>query len=723
MFSWLLQCAAPDAEVAYRGRWFSALVFIFLSFYILLSGLYQWQGQHVLAVAQLVRVVALFPLYLLVRRGHLIPAVMGTVTVLGAAQILGPLATQPRLLVALTNPLYLVVALLIAAVFLSGRQLVGMIGACYVGTIWYYYVAPIASLTDQRRADPQTFTTIVIGALGFFTLVGGITWLGNQMLLRTLTDLRRRNTDLDEAQGQLIRANLDLEARVQARTTALQASETRLAALFQSNPLAISLNRVVDGTILDINPAWEALSGYSRAEAVGHTTVELGVWADAVSRAQMVEQLAAQGHLREFETAYRDKAGVVQPCLAWVEPLTLDGERYVLGIIQNISARRQAEQALGESEARYRSLVEQSYEAILLSAPDGRILEANRAAAQLFGWSAAEICRRGRAGIVDTSDPRLAQMLAERARTGHVRAELRFLRADDGSFPGEVTSTVFTDRSGQLRTSMIIRDLSARKQLEAAQEAARQAAESANQAKSLFLANMSHELRTPLTAILGYSELLQEDAVALGVVNLVSDLVKIQKAADHLLVLINDVLDLSKIEAGKLAVVAESFAIGELLDEVAALIAPLVAQRHNHLQEERTALPATLRADRMRVRQVLLNLLSNAAKFTQGGTIRLRAWGTDGGVSFAVEDNGIGIAPDVLGTLFQPFTQADAETARHYGGTGLGLALSRRLCELMGGTIQAVSTPGQGSTFTVWLPLHNAATEWDVLEFALSTSR
>ncbi|MDB5098041.1 MAG: hypothetical protein JWM80_2462 [Cyanobacteria bacterium RYN_339] len=235
-------------------------------------------------------------------------------------------------------------------------------------------------------------------------------------------------------------------------------------------------------------------------------------------------------------------------------------------------------------------------------------------------------------------------------------------------------------------------------------------AEEATRAKSLFLANMSHELRTPLNAILGYSEMLMEEAEDLGQAGFVPDLKKIHGAGRHLLSLIDDILDLSKIEAGKVELFYEPIAVLDLVEEVQQLVLPLVRQKGNTLELVTGAGLGLIEADVTKLRQVLFNLLSNASKFTEQGAITLEVKQLDAErLCFSVSDTGIGMTPEQLGKLFQDFTQADASTTRKYGGTGLGLAISKRFCEMMGGDIDVTSTSGQGSTFTVRLPLRPPA--------------
>ncbi|MEB3341034.1 ATP-binding protein [Okeania sp.] len=246
-------------------------------------------------------------------------------------------------------------------------------------------------------------------------------------------------------------------------------------------------------------------------------------------------------------------------------------------------------------------------------------------------------------------------------------------------------------------------------------------AEAANKAKSIFLANMSHELRTPLNAIIGYSEILIEDANDLGDEGFIRDLENIHTSGKHLLTIINDILDLSKIEAGKMDIHWESVNIMVLIENVLATIQPLVEHNNNKLEIICEDNQEPIIADSNKMRQVVLNLLSNAAKFTENGKIVLQVKVVNNDEGFisqngncnstnkllvlSVTDTGIGISKDKIDSLFQPFTQADNSTTRKYGGTGLGLAISQHFCKMMGGDITVVSEVNQGSTFTVRFPV------------------
>jgi signal transduction histidine kinase len=235
-----------------------------------------------------------------------------------------------------------------------------------------------------------------------------------------------------------------------------------------------------------------------------------------------------------------------------------------------------------------------------------------------------------------------------------------------------------------------------------------EAAQAANRAKSVFLANMSHELRTPMNAIIGYSEMLAEQAEDLGQQGLIPDLRKISTACKHLLVLISDILDVSKIEAGKMELALETFDIWEMVNDVSQTMQPQIDKNANELIIDAPFAMGTMHADPTKVRQMLFNLLSNACKFTTSGTIRVQirriSVNSTDWVEFRVQDSGIGMTPEQLKKIFEAFTQADPSTTRKYGGTGLGLTITRSFCQMMGGDIKVASEPEKGTTFIILLP-------------------
>ncbi|MBI2534476.1 MAG: response regulator [Deltaproteobacteria bacterium] len=286
-------------------------------------------------------------------------------------------------------------------------------------------------------------------------------------------------------------------------------------------------------------------------------------------------------------------------------------------------------------------------------------------------------------------------------REGRVMGGLSVYRREAGNFATEVVNrlqTLATQSVLAIQNARLFREI----------EDKSQQLEVATQLKSQFLANMSHELRTPLNAIIGVTEMLQEDARDLKREDDLEPLERVLRAAKHLLALINDILDLSKIEAGKMDIHIESFAIAPLIEDVVQTIGTMAAKNGNEVVVNCAPDIGTMRADQTRIRQALLNLASNANKFTERGTVTIGAKrATEQGrewVTMAVTDTGIGLTPEQMGKLFHEFVQADASTTRKYGGTGLGLAISKRFCQMMGGDITVASEPGRGSTFTIRLP-------------------
>jgi PAS domain S-box-containing protein len=361
---------------------------------------------------------------------------------------------------------------------------------------------------------------------------------------------------------------------------------------------------------------------------------------------------------------------------------------------------------------RLSTAVDACEDAVITEDMRGIVTGWNRAAEKLFGWTAAEMI--GRETAVLAPPDRLEELAAllARVRAGQTVERIETVRLTKSGTRIDVSASVLPIRDDNGRVvgvARIVHDISRRLQADRELLAAKEAAEEASRAKSRFLANVSHELRTPLNAIIGYSEMLAEEAQENDHPQYLSDLEKIRDAGRHLLELIADVLDLSKIEAGRMGVYLETFGIAEMLAGVASTLTPLVARNRNVLKIECPDDIGTMRADLTKVRQCLFNLIGNACKFTEGGTIavavsRERSAGGEW-VLFRVSDTGIGMSPEQIERLFEAFAQAEASTARRFGGTGLGLTISRQFARIMGGDVTVNSELGEGSTFTLVLPV------------------
>ncbi|MCJ2093438.1 response regulator [Methylobacterium sp. J-072] len=469
-----------------------------------------------------------------------------------------------------------------------------------------------------------------------------------------------------------------------------------------------------DGTIVWYNQRWY--------DYTGSTLEEMRGWGwRAVHHPDHVEAVTERfraaimlGQSWEDTFPLRGKDGIYRWFLSKALPHR-DAAGNILrwyGTNTDISRRRAVEERLRDSEQRFRALVDASAAVIWNTNAVGELMPPqvrwstytgqSEEAYQGWGWVDA-VHPDDRAHAADA----WAACVEERKP---YEIEYRLRRHDGVWRAMEVRGVPVLAEDGTLREWVgTCVDVTDRKEAEEAVERARQAAEAANRAKSQFIANMSHELRTPPSAVIGYSEMLGEELEDIGQAALLPDLRKIEAAARHLLSLINDVLDISKIEAGRMTASAETFSVSDLLRDVSDATGSLVEKKGNRfvLDTDGAELGA-MHQDQTKIRQCLLNLIGNAAKFTETGTITLAVRrhhdaGADW-LSFAVTDTGIGLSEAQIARLFERFVQADDSTTRQFGGTGLGLAITRAFCQTMGGDIAVTSTEGQGATFTIRLP-------------------
>ncbi|GJE16954.1 response regulator [Methylobacterium marchantiae] len=387
---------------------------------------------------------------------------------------------------------------------------------------------------------------------------------------------------------------------------------------------------------------------------------------------------------------------------------TVDGVGFV---VTDETLRKLTEERTRQSEQRFRSLTEATSSIVWATPPDGGFAVAPSEWTRFTGQTPKEAAGHGFLAAIHPDDREKTQHAWDHAVSNVTLYEIEHrLRRHDGVWRHmAVRGVPILDEAGKVREWVGAHsDITARKEAEQALEAAKESAEEANRAKSQFLANMSHELRTPLSAVIGYSEMLQEEMEDLGQESLLADMRKIEANARHLLGLINDVLDLSKIEAERMEIYAEAFPVAEMVREVASTVDALIGKKGNTLVLDLAGDLGIAQTDQTKLRQCLINLLSNAAKFTENGRILLSAvheGGTGSGwLVFKVTDTGIGMNPEQQAKLFERFTQADASTTRRFGGTGLGLAITRAFATMLGGQIDVASREGEGTTFTIRIP-------------------
>ena len=375
-------------------------------------------------------------------------------------------------------------------------------------------------------------------------------------------------------------------------------------------------------------------------------------------------------------------------------------------VVVDTTHRKRAERRVRESEERYRTLIQTNAAMVWLTNSAGEFDIPQTSWSAFTGQAQEEYKGMGWTAAIHPDDKQATLMSWSQAVAAHdLYAIDHRIRRADGEWRIMAARAVPIMGDGDVREWIGMHtDITERKQAEIELNEAKESAEAANRAKSEFLANMSHELRTPLSAVIGYSEMIEEEMEETGDSHLLGDIRKIQSNARHLLSLINDVLDLSKIEAERMTTFAETFDPGNLARDVASTVESLVRKKNNAIVLDIGPALGFMHTDQVKLRQCLFNLVSNAAKFTENGRITLRVARADDCLTFAIADTGIGMDEEQLARLFQRFTQADVSTTRRFGGTGLGLAITRAFCHLLGGEVSVTSEVGKGSVFTMRLP-------------------
>jgi PAS domain S-box-containing protein len=487
----------------------------------------------------------------------------------------------------------------------------------------------------------------------------------------------------------------------------------------------VALRLDADGRVLDGLAAWSEGLAELAAPAAGEPFAAALVDVDDFSAALARAAVDGRAEVELRGVCVGGGARWIRCCVVALA----DG---FAALVEDVDGRRRRVAELDGAAARLESFVDNTADAFIAHDMNGRLVDVNKAMCEAVGYSREELLNMHVYDVELTVQKGSIRGIWSRMTPGiPVTIEGRHRRRDGTIFPVEVRLGLFGEGESA-RVMALCRDITERKRAEAAREElnaelarARDAAVKANQAKSEFLANMSHELRTPLNAIIGYTELVADDLAGFEADVLRPDLDKIHGAAIHLLGLINDILDISKIEAGRFDVDLEEVDVEALADRVGDVVRPLAERNYNTLVVRCEGDIGAIRTDRVKLRQVLINLLSNACKFTEDGSIELVARRVGERLRIAVKDSGIGIPEGRLEVIFDAFTQADSSTTRKYGGTGLGLALTRRFCHMLGGDVTVESVVGEGSTFTVDLPvwLRDAEVAASVASAAADRSR
>jgi len=472
----------------------------------------------------------------------------------------------------------------------------------------------------------------------------------------------------------------------------------------------------VNGKFLLRNEAFGRVTGFTDQELSSKQATDFFSGQDVQRISEAIERIWKDGSAQQ-EARFVLKDGTQLP-YEFTGSILRDGAGNTIGFSgtgRDLTERKRAEQ----TQRQLIAILEATPDFVgFASAKDEHIFYINRAGREMIGVGRDEDVTKLKVSDVHpgwTNRMFANEIFPLAVRDGVWKGECAFLSRDGREIPVLMVLLSHKSSNGEVEIfSTISRDISDRKRVEAELMGARTAAEAANRAKSEFLANMSHEIRTPMTSILGYTELLMDDSLVAG--DRKTFLTTVRRNAEHLLQLINDILDLSKIESGKMVMDLGPCHLPSTVADVASMMRPRAEQRGSTLEVHYTGpLPETIHTDGSRLRQVLVNLVGNAVQFTEKGSIRigvsfLPQWRSgQSAVSVEVTDTGIGIRQEAMARLFEPFTQAERSTARKYGGTGLGLAISRRIVTALGGELTVRSTPGEGSTFTVTIPTGDIA--------------
>ncbi|WP_292466015.1 PAS domain S-box protein [Methanolobus sp.] len=484
----------------------------------------------------------------------------------------------------------------------------------------------------------------------------------------------------------------------------LKEKEEQFRSLFVDSSVSIFIHDRDTGEIIDANPKACATTGVSSVEELRSSDLWLDPPYSFNDALAWVRKAAVEGP-QEFEWHNLKATGTLSWEQVHLNSVTLNGVQRIMATTTDITERKQATSELLNSKGQLRSLVDTIPDLVWLKDTKGVYLSCNAKFERFFGSKEAEIIGKTDYDFVEKD---LADIFTQNDRRAMEAGkptvnEEEITYADDGhrEYLETIKSPMYDSNGKMIGILGVGRDITERKRIEDALLQAKREAECASKAKSQFLANMSHELRTPLNSIIGFSDLLTTQIYGELTGNQLRYAYNINESGNHLLELIDSVLDLSKIEAGKMKLECEYFSVQEVFDEIFTMMAPLASKKNINIEVENQIRPDEIFADKLKFKEIMYNLLSNAIKFTQDhGKIDVISKRIDSSIQISVSDTGIGIPGHLLKDIFDPFTQADASHKRKHGGTGLGLALVKQFVEMHKGDIQVISKEGKGSTFT-----------------------
>lgn len=533
--------------------------------------------------------------------------------------------------------------------------------------------------------------------------------------------------------GEFITIFTDITMRIMAEKALLE-SEEKFSVMFQAAPIGIALNTLEDRKIYDVNQAFLDLIGFAnKEEVIGKTSPELGIFPesekqDMLKREEVVSKFNKLGKVQNALQILVDKKRLQHYVNLNLNTIEIKDKPFILTTIEDITHLKKVENALRESEQRWATTLKSIGDAVISNDTEGNITFLNQKAEDLTGWNHVEVLRkpiRQFLTIVEDETFRPVKFREIGDLAVEQMADDRLLiNRERKKIPIEYSVSPIVTREGEkLGAVLIFRDISQRKQVEnviknynlqleetvkirtAELEMAKERAESADKLKTAFLLNMSHELRTPLNSIIGFSGILLKQMAGPLNPEQEKQLEMVQASGRHLLSLISDILDISKIEAGELKPEYVTFDLLEVIDDVLKSVEPQAVNKKLEVIFKKPGTELIITSDKLRLRQVLINLVYNAVKFTEKGMILIQCGRENGSLKLEVTDTGIGIREEDLDMLFNPFIQLENNLTRRFEGSGLGLSISKKIVDMLEGTIEVKSKYGSGSTFLITLPV------------------